>query len=86
MIGKKYLNRNMEFFPKIFQKFFYEYVIFGIDPPFSPDNMSYKGAYGRGEGVILVVPPMGGVCQTHMTPIICPSVMLITFLGYKILT
>ena len=29
---------------------------------------------------------MGGVCQTHMTPIICPSVMLITFLGYKILT
>jgi len=69
------------FSQKFFQKFFYEYVMFGIDPPFSPDNMSYKGAYGRGEGVILIDPPMVGVCQIHMTPILCQSVMLITFYG-----
>jgi hypothetical protein len=59
---------DSNFSQKFFQKFFYEYVIFGIDPPFSPDNMSYKGAYGRGEGVILVDPPMVGVCQTLLVP------------------
>ena len=56
-------------FPKNFSRFFYEYFIYWIEPPFLPVNMSYKGAYGRGEGVVLIYPLWGGVCQIHMTPV-----------------
>jgi len=53
---------------KFFQKFFYEYFIFGIEPPFPLAKCHIWGGYGRGEGVNMSVPHIGGGCIYQIPP------------------